>query len=256
MPGIDTNLIGWVQRNLPSPKVDGIVDSIPWRAGRYSERYVLSPMPTRQLLVDEGVYFAITNPTPGTKIDYGSAGTQASFSDTVPFMLVKNNDNPGGKRLFLDYVKVIQIGGTAPATTTSVQAAVKIDNVNRQNTAGTLTQLTPVNANMGLIVGSISQWFVPAGAVATIPASSGSARLVGRAMLKGGPTLLLDEYTIMFGPQDVPPMGGYLTTVSSYITRMPPLALDPQQWAVIYLWLPGGATNPFSFEFEIGQWER
>jgi hypothetical protein len=70
-------------------------------------------------------------------------------------------------------------------------------------------------------------------------------------MLKGGPTLVLDEYTINFGCDDVPGGGGYLTTVADYQTRMGGLVLGPQQWGVVFLWFPGGATNPFTFEFEV-----
>ena len=227
------------------------------RAGRYNELFTLTPMPPKQLSADEGSYFAFTNPTPGTGVAYGSGGTQASFSDTVPFMLLFNNAAVGSSiRAFLDYIKLIQIGGTAPASTTSVQAAVKIDSSNRLNTAGTLTTITGVNPNQDSSAQPVSKLYVPAGAVATIPAAGSSARLIGRAQLKGGPTLLLDEYNLNFGFDDIPSSGGYLTTVASYQTRMPPVVLGPQQWAVVHLWLPGGATNPFTFEFEVGVRER
>src|SRR5262245_59353979 len=138
----DTDVQGWarVSRALPQPFPD--TQEVPLRASRYGGLLVDPVVPTKHLLAEEGSYYVVTNPTPGTKIDYGSAGTQASFSDTVPFMLLKNNDAPGGKRVYLDYVKLIQIGGTAPATTTSVQFAAKLDNKNRDNSAGTLTTTT------------------------------------------------------------------------------------------------------------------
>jgi len=170
---LGTSEFGLVSRALPQPTVDNQEREV--RLGRYGETCVYNVVPKMHAASDEGSYFAITTPTPGTKVDYGSAGTQTSFSDTVPFMLIKNNDALGGKRIYLDYLKLIQIGGTAPASTTSVQMAVKIDNINRQNTAGTLTTLTPVSANMDSGLVSIGQWFIPAGAVATIPGGTSAA---------------------------------------------------------------------------------
>lgn len=226
------------------------------RSGKYNEQYVLNPYSLKNMSADEGSYFIATNPTMGTGVAYGSAGTQTSFSDTVPFMMLFNNAAAASNiRVFLDYIKLIQFSGTAPASTTSVQAAVKTSSVTRLNTAGTLTTITPVSPNQDSSASANSRLYVPAGAVATIPADS-AGRLIGRAQLKGGPTLLLDEYNINFGFDDMPSSGAYLTTVSSYQTRMGPVVLGPQQWAVIHLWLPGGATNPFTFEFEVGVRER
>ena len=254
----DTDVQVWGRVSRAKPQAIPETQEVPARTTRYGALVTESIVPTKHVLSDEGSYFMATNPTPGTAIAYGSAGTQASFSDTVPFMIIKNGDTSSaiGKRLYIDYLKLIQIGGTAPATTTSVNAALKIDSKNRDPTAGTLTSTIPQNMNADDATGSVSQILVPAGAVATIPAASSAARLVGRALLKGGPTLLLDEYTIQFGGADHPPQGGYLTTVSSYVTRMGPLVIGPQENAVLYLWFPGGATNPFSFEFELGLWER
>lgn len=254
-PSVLTQPFLLTQANLPAAIPDTTMAQ--QRGGKYGEASVLSIVPSKHVLADEGSYFVATNPTPGTKIDYGSAGTQASFSDTVPFMVFQNTAVAGsGIRMFLDYVRLLQIGGTAPATTTSVQIAAKIDSVLRTETAGALTGTTPLNANSGSSRQPIGRVRVPNGAVATIPAATGAARLVGRAQLKGGPTLVLDEYNVGFGLVDTPPMGGYLTTVSSYWTRLAPVVLDPQTSCVLYLWLPGGATNPFSFEFETAWWER
>jgi hypothetical protein len=257
MPGMDTNLLVKVSRALPAPvSADGAVVGNP-RASRYLEQLVQPVVLTKHVLADEGAYFLATNPTPGTAIAYGSAGTQAAFSDTVPFFLIKNNAALGGKRTYLDYLKLLE-SGTAPATTTSVQVAIKVDSANRFPTsaASTFQAITPVNVNADDSTQPSTQLWVPNGAVATIPASSGSARLVARSQLKGGPTLSLDEYKLAFGVVDIASDGGYLTTVASYASRSAPIVIGPQEYAIIHLWFPGGATNPFSFEFELGLWER
>src|ERR1019366_772728 len=128
-----------VHRGLPIVSSENV--DAPVRMGRYGDVSVLSAVPTKHILADEGSYFTITNPTPGAALAYGSAGTQASFSDTVPFFILKNNassSDPLAKRMYLDYIRLIQITGTAPATTTSVQMAIKLDNINCFPTAGTV----------------------------------------------------------------------------------------------------------------------
>lgn len=249
--------IGRSSRALPQANPDA--QPVEFRLSRYGDQQILALVPTTHALADEGSYFVATNPVPSTVLAYGSAGTQVAFSDTVPFMQVKNQaqqGDPGARRTFLQYLRIIQIGGTAPATTTSVQVAVKVDSRDRTASAGTPATHTPVNVNMDDQRTSSTQVIVFTGAVATIPAAGPSARLVGRAQLKGGPTLLLDEYNVAFGTVDPSSQGGYLTTVASYISRLPPVVLGPQQTATIHLWLPGGATNPFSYEYELGFFER
>jgi hypothetical protein len=213
-----------------------------------------------KVLCEEGSYFSTTNPTPSTPIAYGSGGTQATFSDTVPFMQIINTGNPGDPTcpiVFLDYLKLIQVGGTAPASTTAVHMAIKLDNGFRASTAGTPTTNTPNCTNMNIAsVAPVARVVTYAGAVATIPAASAAARLVARAMLKGGPTLLLDENCVAFGLLDPPPGGGYLATVAQYTARAPAVAIGPGQSATIHLWFTSGITNPYSYEFELGHHER
>ena len=254
---MDFNNLGRASRNLPQPRPDG--DQVLLRLSRYGDQQVISVMPTLHGAADDGAYFVATNPTPSSPLAYGSAGTQATFVDTVPFMQIRNNaqaGDPAAKRTYLQYLRIIQVGGTAPASTTSVHAAVVLDSRDRTASAGTPATHTPVNVNMDSPVAPVSQVIVFTGAVATIPARSTAGRLAGRAMLKGGPTLLLDEYNIAFGTVDPPAQGGYLTTVASYQSRMPPIVIGPQQVATVHLWMIAGATNPFTYEYELGMIER
>jgi hypothetical protein len=253
------DFIGWakVARRVPLPQVD--TSEIPLRSGRYGELYVQALVPSKAVLAEEGTYFTCTNPTPSTAIAYGSGGTQATFVDTVPFMQVLNTGNPGDPNapvVYMDYLKLIS-NGTAPASTTHVEMAARLDNGFRVATAGTPTTNVPVSVNMNLATAQPASRVVTfSGAVATIPAISAAGRQVGRAMLKGGPTLNLDEYTVVHGINDGVGCQGYLTTVSAYTTRMPPVAIGPGQSLTYYLWFISGITNPFSYEFELGLWER
>lgn len=245
-----------VNRDLPSAQSDAVTAQ-GVRVNTYREQMVQNVMPTKHALADEGTYFTFANPTPGTGIAYGATAPPTGFSDTVPFFLFYNSNPIGGKRICLDYLKLLQFGGTAPATTTSVQATLKIDN-NRGITsaASTYTLIAPSKANGASNLTPSLKLYVPTGAVATIPAVTTAARVIGRAQLKGGPTLLLDEYTLSFGAVDGVAGGGYLTTVAAYNTRMPAFELAPQEYGILHLWMPGAATNPFTFEFEGGGWER
>lgn len=258
--GIRQDFISWLKVSRVKPQYQVGTSEMPTRGSPDGTVYVQSIVPTKQVLADEGSYFITTNPVPQSVLAYGSAGTQTAFSDTVPFMQIINTGNPGdpaAPTIFLDYLKLIQIGGTAPATTTSMGMAIKLDNGFRAATAGTPVTAVPVAANMNLATVSPAGRVVYfTGAVATIPAASTAARLIGRAQLKGGPVLVLDEYTVVFGINDAAPGQGYLTTVSQYSTRCPPFGIGPGQSATIHVFFPGGATNPFSYEFEMGHWER
>jgi len=258
MAGPVQNLTVWGRtlRTLGIRQIDS--QDQPARFTGYGDLAVVSPQ-LRQQAMDEGAYFTTTNPTPGTGLAYGSAGTQATFSDTVPFFQIINTDNPGpqAKTIWLDYLKLIHFGGTAPASSTSVQYTIKIDNGYRASTAGTPTSATPVSPNMNLptSVAPVGRVVYYTGAVATIPAASQAARVVGRGMLKGGPTLLLDQYTLLFGGADAV-QGGYLTTVSQSTERTAAVGIGPGQSATIHLWMPSAITNPFTYEFEMCHFER
>jgi hypothetical protein len=258
--GAIQDLQAWLKASRVKPQLQPNTTQMPARGSQDGAIYTQSLVPTKHVLADEGSYFVTTNPTPQTVLAYGAAGTQAAFSDTVPFMQLINTGNPGDPAaplVWFDYLKLIQIGGTAPATTTSVGFAIKVDNGFRAATAGTPVTATPVSPNMNLATAQPAARLVYfTGAVATIPAASAAARLVARGTLKGGPTLVLDEYTISAGAVDGTPMGGYLTAVAAYNTRVPPIGIGPGQSMTIHLFFPGGATNPFSYEFELGHWER
>lgn len=255
MPGMDVNQLVKVSRTLPAATPDGPAAIGNPRGSRYLEQYVLSLVPTKHLLADEGQYFVTTNPTPGTPITYA---LQTAFSDTSALIVIKNNDNPGGKRIYLDFLKLLL--GAAPATTSSIQYAVKLDNINRQPTAGSQT-LTPANANMDSASAPIAQVFAFNAAAPTVPASSNSARVVARGTVEFGLNIAGDEYVIKFGQVEDPGATTLLTAARAtgsgrFADASAPIIIGPQQFAVIYLWMPGAATTAPTFEFELAHWER
>lgn len=224
------------------------------RGSRYGEAYVLTMVPTKHMLADEGSYFVTTNPTPSTLIAYGAGGTQTTFSDTVGFLVIKNNASAiDGRRVYLDYLKIL-VGGTVPATATSTQVAIRVDAAGKDRTpTANSSLLGPVNVNADDSTGSQAQIWAPNAGTITVPAASGSARLVSRGTLKVGISVTLEEYLLAFGCVDGPSAG---VAAQTQVDRSPPMVLGPQQFAVIHLWQPGAATNPLSFEFELAHWER
>lgn len=207
---------------------------------------------TPMRLAHEGSLFVCTNPTIGTQIAT-SASVPASFSATAPMFVVKNNALANsGICTWLHSLSVVQIGGTAPASTTSVQSAVVVDSGDRTPTAGSQL-LTPINTIHGGRASTTQVWAVN-GANITVPAAV-SARTIARRQVKGGATVLLDEYDFQFGGEN-PLTKMANAAVGTFSSRYPAVRLLPQHFALIYLWFPGGITNAFSHEFEMVLSER
>lgn len=209
----------------------------------------------RHALAGEGSYCVTTTPTPGTAVAYGSGGTQASFSDTVGFIVIKNNSQPSVPNpinVYLDYLRML-ISGTVPASATSTQYAIAIDTGSRLPTAN-FTLLTPANTNFRSSRGSVAQVWVPNAGTITIPANT-NRRLVGRGSLRQAISVTLDEYELRFGADSAgPAVSGQ--SVGRSVSTCAPVILGPQEWCVIHLWQPSGATNALSCELDMGHWER
>jgi hypothetical protein len=218
-----------------SAAADGQADFL--RADRRRGLFVNSLVPTKHLLSAEGSAWALCNPTPGTAVTYA---LQQTFSDTVGFMVVKNNDPAGGRMVTVDYLKLVTVAVGASAT--SVEWAIKIDTSNRAPTAGS-TLLTPSNTRQ--TGAPAAQVWVPNAASLTVPASV-SARLVGRGTIRS---------VIPVARVDGPGLSA-ATTAGVYADHAPAFTLQPQEFAVIYLWEPAVATTAPSFEFELAGWDR
>lgn len=257
MPGIDTNQLITVARALPNATSDGRSPVPGVRGGRYSEQYVQAVTPTKHVLADEGAYFVATNPTIGTGVAYALT---TAFNDTTGAMFALQNTNAaGGKRLYLDYLKLIVTA--VPTANTSMEFAVKVDPKDRTPTAGNVA-ITPVNVNGddSTSPGVTVQAFTAA--AITVPASGSSARTVSRSHISTGLIVLGDEYVLAFGPADIGTahtsiaVKASTSSASRYIGTAAPVIVGPGQWAVLYMWMPSAATTAPSFEYELGFWVR
>lgn len=245
-----------VHRALPVPQSESL--EVEARAGRYGSQIIESIIPTKHLLADEGSYFICTNPTIGTAVAYGA---QTSFSDTASgLFVIKNGDSPSrwdSKRIYLDYLRLDLT--TAPASTVSMEFAVKLDNIIRVPTGGSAT-ITPVNTNIDDTRVSVGQMYAFSAAAATVPASGAQARTVARAHISTSLGIVGDEYLIQFGGVDVAPSSGALTAArltqpTRIVGNAAPVIIGPQQYAVIYMWWLTAGSAP-SFEYEVTWFER
>src|SRR5438874_5122085 len=102
-------------RSKPAPMADNFLGGAPSRAGRYGEAYNLDVNPTsKHTISDEGSYFVLTNPTPGTAV---ASAVNASSDFTKSLFIFKNTAPVGGLRCYLDYLKILPT--VAPASATS-----------------------------------------------------------------------------------------------------------------------------------------
>jgi len=258
MPGIDVNQLWTPARGLPSPQADQKAPVTNVRGGRYGEQYMLSLVPTKHLLADEGSYFIATNPTPGTALAYN---IQAAYSDTVPLLYIQNNDskaNPFAKRMYLDYIKLIC--SVVPASSTGVRFAIKTDPTLRTISTNNTTAITPTSPNSDVAMQSVCSINAQSSATASaLSASSTSARLVANAST-GGIPVVGDELVLVCGPSDPGPYPGLTaaqaTCAGRKVSCLPPIVLGPNSALTLYAWFPSNATTGLSYELEMGWWER
>lgn len=222
------------------------------RNSAYGERHVLSVVPTKHLIAEEGSYFVTTNPTPGTTV---AAAVQAAFSDTVAAFVIRNTDVSGGKSIFLDYIKLMV--SVAPASAVSAQYAGKLEpSTPRAATAGNAAPV-PQNANGGVATKAMAAIDAFTGAAfLTVPAASTNARLVSRGALRGVIPVVGDELVLGFGAVDPAGGAGGPSTGSRQGGNAAPVVIPPGGSYTLHVWFPSNATTGLSAEYEIGHWER
>jgi hypothetical protein len=238
---------GIVSRGLPPKSGDTLQRTA--RVNPYGELIVHTIIPDMNALADEGSYFTATNPTPGTAINYSIT---AAFSDTAAMFSIFNRDGGSaiGKRIYLDYIRVIA-GATVPATATSGQYAVKLDQGGIRQSAGTL--VVPANSNIDVGTASIADVrYTP-----TVAAASAAARLVDRGVMRSVIPVANDEWIFSFGSVEKAAgisLGG--AVAQRMIIPCPPLVIGPAEMGFLHVWFPGNATTAGQFEFAAGWWER
>lgn len=243
MPGIARSLASAYKGPDGTQNAGGV------RTGKYVENYSLNPIITKHVLADEGSYFIATNPTPGTALAFG---VNASHDVTKNLFVFKNTDSANGKRMYLDYIKILPT--VAPASGTSLQFAVYTDTVNRYTSGGTLITAVNVNADDGTTpVGGV--YAASGGTVITSPTTGSSARLVARGVARSVIPAVLEEIVIQFGGlADVASSSG--TTVGRSGSNAAPVVIGGQQWAVVEVYFPSNALTGLSYEFETAWFER
>lgn len=248
---------GVVLRQKPSPNPDGVRDGVPFRAGRYGEEVNLSLVQKSHVLADEGSYFVVSNPTPGTGIASAAAPTGVpaiGATDTKPFFVYQNTDspsNPNGKRTYFDYIR---FRNTAAGTNgTAINFTIILDAAGAARAPSGGSVLTNVNCNMD--DGTKSIGAVSAGAVTVATTSSG--RLFPNIQLRPVIPVVGDIYVVSFGGAEYG-VGSLIssgTTICQQSFGHPPLIIGPGGWFLCYLWLPSQSAAS-SYELDAGFWER
>jgi hypothetical protein len=262
MVGLITSEFSLVSRALSQPSPDNVERE--QRVSRYGGTYIYNVVPTKHILADEGSYFVASNNQSAL-----TGTTNTAFSATNPTISIFNSDslgNPSSKRIYLDYVYLIN-GGTAFTNATSNTGTFCAVTIDSQDGATGGTLLTPNCTNMD--VGNKSLATVRVGAL-TVPTASANARtIVGQRLVRCpvSATALtlanLDQFLFNFGGVDIAmalPNQASPTVEASVVGRtinLPPVVIGPGQSAWVYVFsVAGGAVAAGNFVPEIGWWER
>ena len=248
---VDASGLLRASRSLPQPIPD--TQEIEARSTRYGDQYVVSLVQTTHVVSDEGGYFYTSNPTPGTGIIINMV---ASYAATTPMLVIQNSDVLGGKRIYLDWIKIITtvLGGGTPASTW-LQYAAYIDSINRYTSGG--SALAVVNPNMDASQTPVGKaWF---GAISA-PAASSSQRLVSSGQMRTIAAVLYDTYLFTFGGIEKNVVGNSLALATAGIFEfpLPPVILGPgtNQSFLLNTWQGGETTTGRTYTIECGWWER
>ncbi len=239
---------GRASRDLPQGTPDTNVIGV--RTSRFGDMMTVPLHGKKQALADEGSYYISTNPTPGTPIAATTSIT--TYADTAGavgnYFYWRNTDVNGGKRVYMDYLKLMIV--QVPTNATSWQWALVTDYGTARYTSGG-SAITPVPPNGDVGRPSILQMY--AGAVTT--AVGVSKRIVGRGTFRGVIPTTFDTFILVFGGTGG---GGTMASAAAsgrVVDVTSPVILGPGQNLTMLMWGAANAAAP-SFEFEVGHWEK
>ena len=238
---------GKVSRALPNRLVDGTVDTESPRWTGYGEPYVM-PFSIR-VAADEGGYFVLRNATPGTGVAGHAAPT--THDTQKPYILLKNGAESGGRRVYLDFIKLFV---TAAGTNGTVNYATHTVDNGRTYTSGG-GDLTEVNVNMQSTFNSVLS-LVKVGAVVPGQANSGVARVIAHQRMRTVIPVVGDVLLFKFGGE--PQGAGMILGGTDELERVihcPPVVFGPGDSYHLVLWRASQSAAA-SYEIEIGLWER
>jgi hypothetical protein len=211
-------------------------------------------------LCDEGGYFIATNPTVGTGIaaticvdDAATASsTHAQFAPTLLIYNQQSAQNPNAISLYLRYLKLICT--VAPASATAWKYSLRMDNLNRYSSGGSV--ITPVNPNPGSVkTTSVALCYF--GAIVPTALPSANARLVANGTLDTAIPVVGDQYLFHFGAPAISMDQLNGGTTAKNMTMLAPPVIIPAGWCLaLDMWGASNAATPASWEFEMGYAER
>lgn len=224
------------------------------RGNKYGDSWIYGPTGTSHPYADEGTYFAVTNPTPGTPLLFP---VTAAFSDAAPLLYILNQEsasNPAQPDVCIEQIKLLVT--QVPATTTQAYYAVILDSVARPFTTDNTLSIVPALPNYGTSP-RFSMPLIKAQNSATasvLTASSASKRIVARGAL-GGLPVLGDELAIVFGRGDV---GSYGATAvaSRKVSSAAAFEIAPGSSMALHVWFVGNVTTALTYEIEVSGWAR
>lgn len=225
-----------IATRLPTLNADSSAVVVPSRADGYLGA-VTSPLSGKELFqAAEGSYFTACSPTPGTGVIGHAAPT--TFDEAKPYLLVYNGH--ATKSLYPQFLQlnetVASVGGVR------VQLTMTIDSGNRYSSAG--TAMTVNNTNMASSISGSDVLCYQGAVVAT--AASGSRRLVGNIILRGGVIdIIQDFYQIVWGaPDGVSNSSSRVATVAEVSRTAPPVCVGPGQSFLLTQWVASQSTGP------------
>ncbi len=251
---------GMIGRRLPQAFTDDRDDDQPVRLKGYGELAVSEFDQSLNGYAEEGSFLVGTSPTPGTGLTWGFAAAWQSAADTAPHIYIQNDENAGGKSLYLAWIRLIVT--QAPTASTSVQFAGVLDTVTRAITTDNTTSITMVNPNGGVSspVASCTVKVQNSATASVIAAKSMSARKVSRGVL-GGFNALGDEMVMLYGRGNQHGHSG-LTAVEvvgaprKSVSNCAPVIIAPGQSYCVNVWFPAITTTAINPEVEIAMWAR
>lgn len=240
---------GKVSRALPSPrKVDGVTDTESERWSGYGEQYVIPFSP--KVAADEGGYVVLRNATPGTGVVGHAAPT--THDTAKPLIMLKNGAEAGGKRAYLDFIKLLV---TAAGTAGTLNYATHSLDTGRTHSSGG-EDLVAVNPNMEAPPVSELLSLFKVGAVVPGESDTGEARIVAHQRVRTVIPVVGDEILFKFGGDPV--AGGMILAGTAELQRIihcPPVIFGPGQSYHLVLWRASQSAAA-SYEVEIGLWLR
>ena len=257
MPDAGVWIHGLVSRLLPQKRPDN-TESGPARFSPYGEQYMVPAVRKQHVLADEGSYFVCNNASVTGILSSAATG----FVATTPSLIVYNNGAIGGKRIYLDYLRLVTtVVGSAASALARVEGAIWIDNTNRYASGGTELTANTRCPNMDADNTSIAKVYF--GAI-TAGAATASARCVEplitfRSTVSATVADVVGETKLInFGGVEAMLNGSITVANNNNIpVSVPPVIIGPQQSALIYTWQAVGGTNvAATYAPNLAWWER